>query len=375
MRTEKFRILCGADVVAASGIAAPGKCGLITNHTGVLKDLTPTACMLRETCELTALFGPEHGIYGEAQAGADVESCRVDPQTGLPVYSFYGKGQEEAERVMASLDTVIFDIQDVGARFYTYAYTMTDAMQLCAANGIRFIVLDRPNPLGGLQAQGTILDRRFSSSVGRFPTATRSGLSIGEFAMMMNETEHIGCRLSVVPCVGWKREMYFDDTDLVFVAPSPNLPTVDAAFTYIGTCIFEGTNVSEGRGTTQPFETIGAPWMDVDRVLDLMGRQEGVLFRKTVFVPTFSKYEGQSCLGLRLHVTDRETFAPFAVGIRLLQAIRKTGNELAMTPFICNLLGSDAILSPDFCAEDWIAYEAERVLAWQKQARKYFLYD
>ncbi len=374
MKRERYQVFCGADIAASHGIHIEGKCGLITNHTGVLKNLTPTVDALRKECDLVALFGPEHGIYGQAQAGDDIGACMIDPRTGLPVYSLYGKGQEEAARALAELDAVFFDMQDVGARFYTYAYTMTDTMKLCAERGIRFIVLDRPNPLGGIKAEGTVLDRSFSSFVGRFPTATRSGLTIGEFAHMMNDTEHIGCDLTVIPCEGWTREMYFDDTDLVFIAPSPNLPTVDAAFAYIGTCIFEGTNLSEGRGTTQPFEIIGAPWLDTQAVLDLMEEQEGVLLREAFFVPTFSKHEGQLCHGIRLHITDREAFSPFAVGMRLLDAIRKTSAALEISKNITRLLGTDEIFAPDFDVERFIAKEAERVALWQKESSRWYLY-
>lgn len=374
MKKSTYKVLCGVDVVARDGVQVSGKCGLITNHTGVLKDMTPTAIALQRICNLVALFGPEHGLMGQAQAGADTGACTIDPKTGLPVYNLYGKGQIEAERALGALETVFFDIQDVGARFYTYAYTMTDAMKLCAEKGIRFIVLDRPNPIGGQVAEGTILDRRFSSFVGRFPTATRSGLTIGEFARMMNDVENIGCDLTVIPCEGWTREMYYDDTDLVFIAPSPNIPTVDSAFSYIGTCLFEGTNVSEGRGTTQPFEVIGAPWMDTEKVLALLGEQTGVRFRETAFVPTFSKYAGELCHGVRIHITDREAYSPFAVGMRLLIAIRKTNAELEISKDIAGLLGTDAIFSPDFEVERFIETEAEKIALWQRRSAEWYLY-
>ncbi len=374
MKRELHKVLCGADVVAKYGIQVDGNCGLITNHTGVLKNLTSTVDVLSESCHLTALFGPEHGLYGQAQAGDDTGTCIINTGTGLPIYSLYGKGKEEAEKALAELDVVFFDMQDVGARFYTYAYTMTDTMKLCAERNIRFIVLDRPNPLGGMKAEGTILDRRFSSFVGRFPTATRSGLTIGEFAQMVNVAEHIGCDLTVIPCEGWMRELYFDDTDLIFIAPSPNLPTVDSTFAYIGTCIFEGTNLSEGRGTTQPFEMIGAPWLSSDKVIDLMGKQDGVLLRSAFYVPTFSKYAGELCHGIRLHITDRDAFSPFAVGMRLLDAIRKTNTEFEISKNIIRLLGTDEIFSSDFDVERFIEKESERVAVWQKESEKWYLY-
>ncbi len=375
----KQKVLCGADVLARDGLAGLkplGKCGLLTNPTGVLKNMTATADMLREVCDLTALFGPEHGVRGDAQAGAAVEDFAIDRATGLPAYSFYGKGQPQAERVMAELDTVFFDIQDVGARFYTYQYTMTDAMCHCAKHGVRFAVLDRPNPLGGTTAEGTLLDRKFATFVGRYPTATRSGLTVGEFARWVNETERIGCDLHVVPCEGWKRQMDWDDTDLLFVQPSPNLPTVDTAYSYIGTCIFEGTNLSEGRGTAKPFELIGAPWLDASTVIRRMGEQPGVYLREAYFTPTFSKYAGELCCGIQLHVYDREAYRPFATGLRLFCAIRECHpKKLVTRPFLYNLLGNDTVSRPETDVEAYIRAEAEKVAQWQEQTKKIQLYE
>ncbi len=374
MTKQKTGILTGADIAARDGLRVSGKCGLITNPTGVLRDLTPTVDALRDCCELTALFGPEHGVRGDAQAG-ESGAVGTDKKTGLPVYSLYGSGSTAGEEMLTSLDTVIFDIQDIGARFYTYAYTMTDSMKLCAAHGVKFVVLDRPNPVGGVKVEGTVLDRRFSSFVGRFPTPTRCGLTIGEFARMMNETEGIGCDLTVVPLSGWRREMYFDDTDLHFIPPSPNIPTVDTALAYLGTCIFEGTDLSEGRGTTRPFETIGAPWLDTEAVLSVLGTQNGVILRECSFTPTFSKHAGTLCRGFMLHVTDREAFSPFAVGVRLLCAIRQVHPELEMSPFLSNLLGTDAVFAEDFDGEAFLTRAAEDAEAWRKRSLRWRMYD
>ncbi len=373
MKSVKHQVLCGADAAAKNGFDFQGKCGLITNHTGVLRDLSSTVDMLKEKCNLTALFAPEHGVRGDVQAGEDIASY-TDNKTGLPVYSLYGDDISESEKALASLDTVIFDIQDVGARFYTYTYTMTDAMKLCAEHGVKFIVLDRPNPIGGIKAEGAVLDRRFSSFVGRFPTPTRSGLTIGEFALMMNETENIGCDLTVIPMEGWKRDMFYDETNLIFIQPSPNIPTVDTAFVYIGTCIFEETNLSEGRGTTRPFEIIGAPWLDSKAVIETVGKQEGVILRECSFTPTFSDYKDCFCHGIQLHVTDRDSFSPFAVGIRLLDAIRKTHSEFEIESSIVNLIGTDDVLKSDFNAEDFIAREEQKTQEWQIRSQKWYLY-
>lgn len=373
MKAAKQKVLCGADVVARDGLDLQGKCGLITNHTGVLRSLSSTVDMLREKCSLTALFGPEHGVRGDIQAGENVTSY-TDKKTKLPVYSLFGDDISESEKALASVNTVVFDIQDVGARFYTYAYTMTDAMELCARHGIKFVVLDRPNPLGGIKAEGTVLDRRFSSFVGRFPTPTRCGLTIGEFALMINETEKIGCDLTVIPMEGWKRELYYDETDLVFLQPSPNIPTVDTAFAYIGTCIFEETNLSEGRGTTKPFEMIGAPWLDSGAVIERIGQQEGVILRECSFVPTFSDYKDSFCRGIQLHITDRDAFSPFAVGIRLLDAIRKTHSELEIAPDITKLMGTDEIFKEDFSPDLFTEREMKKTAEWQKLSKNWYLY-
>lgn len=373
MKRVKQKVLCGADAVARKGFDFQGKCGLITNHTGVLRDLSSTVDMLKEHCNLTALFGPEHGVRGDVQAGENIVSY-TDKKTGLPIYSLFGDDISESEKILASLDTVIFDIQDVGARFYTYAYTMTDTMKLCAEHGVKYVVLDRPNPIGGIKIEGTILDRRFSSFVGRFPTPTRCGLTIGEFAVMMNETENIGCDLTVIPIDGWKRGMYYDDTDLVFIQPSPNIPTVDTALVYIGTCIFEETNLSEGRGTTRPFEMIGAPWLDSAAVIESMGQQKGVILRECSFTPTFSDYKDAFCRGIQLHITDRDDFSPFEVGIRLLDTIRRTHSEFEISPSIVNLIGTDDIFRPDFTVDSFIEREEQKCAEWQEFSKKWYLY-
>lgn len=369
----KYKVLCGADVIARDGAYFKGKCGLITNHTGVLRDLTSTVDMLKDICDLRALYGPEHGVRGDKQAGEDVSSY-LDEKSSIPVYSLYGNDTKEAERTIASLDTLIFDIQDVGARFYTYQYTMTDAMRLCAEHGIRFVVLDRPNPLGGVKAEGTVLERRFSSFVGRFPTPTRCALTVGEFASMMNDTENIGCDLTVISMEGWKRDMYYDDTDLVFIQPSPNIPTVDTAFSYIGTCIFEDTDLSEGRGTTKPFEMIGAPWLDSEKVIALTGKTEGVILRVCSFTPTFSDYKDVFCHGIQLHITDREAFSPFDTGIRLFDAVRKAHKEFTADDSVTKLLGTDRILSPEVSVDSFLREEAEKVSQWQEFSKKWYLY-
>ncbi len=373
MKKLNKEILCGADVVSRDGFDFYGKCGLITNHTGVLKNLTSTVDLLKHICDLRVLFAPEHGVRGDQQAGIDISSY-IDNKTGLPVYSLFCEDTKQAEEIMSSLDTVIFDIQDVGARFYTYQYTMTDTMKFCAERRIRFIVLDRPNPLGGLTAEGTVLDRRFSSFVGRFPTPTRSALTIGEFALMMNDTEGIGCDLTVIPMENWKRDMYFDDTDLIFIQPSPNIPTLDTAFYYVGTCIFEDTNLSEGRGTTKPFEIIGAPWLKSEEIIKNVGKLSGVILRECSFTPTFSKYKDTFCHGIQIHITDRKSFSPFEAGMKIFDAARKTHEEFQIESNIAYLLGTDEIFNKDFNIDSFIEKSIKSIAEWQELSKNWYLY-
>ena len=373
MKTTDKRVFSGADVVASEGIKTDGKCGLLTNPTGVLKDLTPTIDMLQKECDLVSLFAAEHGIRGDIQASGEVTSY-TDADSGINVYSLFGNDFTEAHKAIASLDTFIYDIQDVGSRFYTYAYTLTDTMEFCAKNNVKCIILDRPNMLGGIMVEGTILNREYSSLVGRFPVPTRYALTIGEFASMMNDIENIGCDLSVVKMQGWERDMYYDETGLQFIPPSPNIPTLDTAIIYNGTCIFEGTNLSEGRGTTKPFEMIGSPWFEPKTIIEYVGNIEGAILRECSFTPTFSKYKDELCRGLQIHITDRNVFSPFALGLKIFDALRKTNKEFEYNPFVYNLLGTNEIDDDSFDLESFISIQQKKVIEWQETSKKWYLY-
>ncbi len=373
----KKTVLTGADRIDLLEDQLRGKrLGLITNPTGINRSLISTADLLNESYQLTALFAPEHGVRGDAQAGDAVFSY-IDERTGVPVYSMYGSARAAAQQEMAKLDAVLFDIQDVGARFYTYLYTMTQAMSVCKTAGIPFILLDRVNPIGG-KCEGTILDRRFSSFVGKYPTPTRSGVTIGEFARYINDSEGIGCDLTVLPCEGWERSLYFDETDLLWVAPSPNMPSVGSALVYIGTCLFEGTNLSEGRGTTKPFETIGAPWLKPRQVIEQIKKLDldGFVLRETYFIPSFSKHAGELCAGIQIHVLDRESFAPFTLGVYLVDIIRRLHPEFAFleSNFIDKLLGSDAIRKADFDAAAFLLECEQPLKNWRAAIQPYLIY-
>ncbi|ATO26745.1 hypothetical protein RA13_00740 [Bacillus atrophaeus] len=300
------------------------KIGLITNPTGVNSSLKSSVDVLSQDpdIQLTTLYGPEHGVRGDAQAGDEVASY-IDEKTGLPVYSLYGKTKKPTPEMLKNVDVLIFDIQDVGTRFYTYIYTMAYAMEAAKENGIPFIVLDRPNPQGGQQVEGPVLEPGYSSFVGLYPIPLKHGMTIGELALLFNKEFKINADLTVVKMKRWKRKMNFEDTGLPFVLPSPNMPTIDSTFVYPATGLIEGTNVSEGRGTTKPFEFIGAPYMkstQLEEKLNSLGLP-GVTFRAASYIPTFSKHQGKLCHGVQIYVTDRKKFEAVKTGLSLIKTI------------------------------------------------------
>lgn len=323
---EMMRVEVGLEVLLDTSfkLIKSKRVGLVANHTGVTEDLRHIADVLYEMSDvkLTALFGPEHGIRGDIQDALAIESY-FDKRTGLPVYSLYGETKKPTVEMLDNVDVLLFDIQDIGTRYYTYTYTMSYAMEAAAEAGIQFIVLDRPNPINGVSVEGNILNLMFKSFVGRYPIPVRHGMTLGELAMLFNTEYGINVDLKVAKMKNWRREMWFDDTGLIWVQPSPNIPTLDTATVYPGTCLFEGTNVSEGRGTTKPFELVGAPWIDgLKLVNELKSRKLiGVLFRQAYFTPTFSKYSGERCCGVQVHVVNRGLFKSFETGLHLVDAI------------------------------------------------------
>jgi uncharacterized protein YbbC (DUF1343 family) len=308
-------VTTGAERLQRSGWAAlrGQRVGVVTNPTGILDDLTHVvdAMVASGEVNVVAVFGPEHGFRGTAQAG-DSEGNHVDPRTGVMVYDAYGATATKLADfyLAANVETVVFDIQDVGARFYTYIWTMYEAMKAAVATGSRFIVLDRPNPVGG-SARGPMLLPSFTSGVGNKEIVQQHGMTVGELARFFDGEflqAEVGARLSdltVLEVSGWCREQTFADTGLTWVTPSPNMPTPDTALTYPGTCLFEATNMSEGRGTTRPFELIGAPYVDYRWAEALAGKEiPGLAFREAYFIPTFSKNVGKVCGGVQVHITD-----------------------------------------------------------------------
>ena len=337
----------GAERLATDPALAGGaRLGLITNPTGVLPDLTPTTDALRAAgVPLTALFGPEHGMRGTAQANAG-EHDTIDARTGLPVFDTHKLSGAALDEVVArsGVDTLVFDIADVGTRFYTYIWTMYDLMAAASRLGVRFVVLDRPNPLGGNVEEGPLLDPEFASFVGRFPLPVRHGRTAGELATLFG----LDLDLEVVRMDGWWRGMTFAETGLPWVLPSVNMPTTDTAYAYPATGLFEGTNFSEGRGTTRPFELVGAPYVD-DRfapALNALGLP-GVRFRETWFTPMFHKHAGTTVHGVQLHVYDQAAYRPVLTGLSMLHVARTLyPAELAWWGpqlFMDHLWGSDTL--------------------------------
>lgn len=302
--------------------------GLITNHTGVDSRGVSTIDLVfaSRDVKLVALFGPEHGIRGTAADGAKISSA-VDRKTGLPVFSLYGDVRRPTPRMLSNVEALLFDIQDVGARPYTYISTMGLAMRAAKEKGIPFVVFDRPNPIGGHIVEGSILDTAFRSFTGMYPIALRHGMTIGELARMFNDRFGIGAELIVVPMRGWKRTMWFDETGLPWVNPSPNIRRLETAIHYPGTVFIEATTLSEGRGTDHPLEQAGAPWLRARAVADSMNamRLPGVRFEATRFrsVRGTAKYGGVTIPAVRFVITDREAYRPVRTTLRFIELVRR----------------------------------------------------
>jgi uncharacterized protein YbbC (DUF1343 family) len=300
--------------------------GAILNPTSVDAGLRHLADLLHQAkgVKLSALFGPEHGVRGDAQY-LEAIGGSLDTRTGLPEHSLYGKdfaSLTPRDEHLRDLDALVFDVQDVGTRYYTYLATMGLAMRAAAKNKLRFVVLDRPNPIGGVAVEGGVVHPGFESFVGLWPVAARHGLTAGEYAQLLNapKTKNgfgIGCDLQVIEMEGWRRNMLHGDTGLPWVMPSPNMPTPETALVYPGMCLLEGTNLSEARGTTRPFELWGAPWLDGGRLADALATENlpGVQFRPSSFTPSWDKHAGARCHGVQLHVADPRTFQPVRTGV------------------------------------------------------------
>lgn len=373
------------DSAEAKALLGGRRLGLLTGVSGVTRDLRLSAEVLCEKYSLAALFGAEHGIRGANQDNHVDADHAVDPVTGLPVYNICSlSSTEQAEKAISRVDAVLVDIQDVGVRYYTFQFAMLDAMRYCAKHGKELIVLDRLCPLGGEAFGGQILEEDCTSAIGRVAgQSAYYGMTMGELALWFNEHLSVGARVSVLPCEGWDRSAWYEDTDLPYVPPSPNLPCTDAILTYIALCTFEQTSVSEGRGTTRPFEIFGAPWMDPQKVTDAVGalppeRREafdGLLLRPLYFKPTFHKYQGELCGGIQLHVRDRSAPKPFAAGLILHALLREMyPKEFTFTEKLCHVAGTRRILKEDFDPIAYLASQKEALAAFGKARARHLIY-
>ena len=324
----------GSTRLLTSGRLRGRRVGIVSNPASIDASYTHFVDALMASPDVTvgAVFGPQHGFRSDVQDNMIETPHGNDCRRQVPVFSLYSETREPTSDMLRHVDVMVIDLQDIGARIYTYIYTMANCLRACAKFGVDIIVCDRPNPIGGVEVEGPMLVKGFESFVGQFPIPMRHGMTIGELARFFNEYFEINAPLEVVDMDGWSRSMYFDQTGLPFVMPSPNIPTLDSAIVYPGTVLFEGTNASEARGTTRPFELVGAPWVDAELFAQQMNarRLPGVHFRAAVFEPTFQKHARKTCGGCQIHVLDRAAFRPVLTGTALIDAVKAAGpNDFA----------------------------------------------
>ncbi len=325
-------LFLGSERLLASNRLEGRRVGVVCNPASVDRQLRHVADRLatHSGARLAAIFGPQHGFRSDVQDNMIETRHAHDEIRRVPVYSLYSETREPAAAMLRDLDVLVIDLQDVGVRIYTYIYTMANCLKAAKKQGLKVIVCDRPNPIGGTQVEGMVLAPGHESFVGMYPIPMRHGMTIGEIARLFNEHFGIGADLEVVAMEGWRRDMYFDATGLTWILSSPNIPTFETTMVYPGGVLLEGTNVSEGRGTTRPFELAGAPWVVAERFADAMNRRElpGVFFRPALFEPTFHKHAGKGCAGCQVHVLDRRTFPPVEAGVALIESFRASDPDL-----------------------------------------------
>ncbi|AJQ29948.1 exo-beta-N-acetylmuramidase NamZ domain-containing protein [Pelosinus fermentans] len=380
---QSVPVRIGIDRIDAySQIFAGKRVGLITNSTGINSSFQSSVDVLHEKTNLVALFSPEHGIRGAAKAGDSVNTG-VDEKTGLPIYSLYGATKKPTLEMLADIDVLAFDIQDVGARSYTYIYTMAYAMQACKELGKTMVIFDRPNPIGGTMVEGNLIKPGFESFIGMYPIPTRHGMTVGELARLFNAEFGIGCDLVVIEMTGWQRTMSFEETHLPWVMTSPNIPTPDTALVYPGTGILGGTNISEGVGTTRPFEFVGAPWLNAYELAEKMTALHlpGVIFRPAYFTPNFGLYQNEACAGVQLHVIDKRTFLPVKTGISLLYSIQEmSGDKFSFTrngkneSSIDLVTGDDSVRKGTYSLNELYSLWEKEMDQFKTMSKKYYLY-
>jgi len=322
-KVNDFKLGCEVLLTAPPSWLRSARLGLLCNQASVSTSLRHVRELIVEAGgRLTCLFSPQHGFFSEKQANMIESVDSRDHLLRIPVLSLYAENREPSREALENIDVLLIDLQDVGTRVYTYTTTMGLCLEAAARAGTRVVVLDRPNPIGGTEIEGGILDQEFRSFVGRYRVPMRHGLTMAEFARFVVSEMNIGCELEVIAMQGWNRRWFFDALGLHWVFPSPNMPTWETALLYPGMVLLEGTNISEGRGTTMPFQLFGAPWLDQRRILEhLQGSGlEGVSFRPLVFEPAFDKFKGEQCFGFQAHIVDRERFRPYKTGVALLRA-------------------------------------------------------
>lgn len=357
------------------------KVGIITNPTGVSKDLEQNVdLLLHAGINVTAIYSPEHGFRGAAKEGEKIETY-TDAKTGLPVYSLYGANRKPSPEMLKDVEVLIYDLQDAGARFYTFISTLLLALEAVKDTGKSLIVLDRPNPINGIAVEGNILDMKFSSFVGSSPIPIRHGMTVGELATFYNHEmpspdKPINADLTVVQTEGWYRAMWFYKTGLQFIPPSPNMPTMDSALVFPGLCFIEGINVSEGRGTTRPFEWIGAPWIDGEALAETLNKLQlpAVKFRPQYFTPHYSKYKEELCSGIQTHILDRDKFQTPVIGLYVVKTIRDMYPEKFQWVkydkyFFDLLLGTDKVR----LAMDGNKAIPDLLAEWKKEIKKFHI--
>lgn len=381
IRESRSQVLCGVDVLARDQFKLLGgaKIGLITNQTGQTRDGISTATLLHQASglQLKAIFSPEHGLLGKLDQAQIADD--KDPATGLPIYSLYGANRAPTDQALEGIDTLVFDIQDIGTRFYTYISTMGNAMEVASKKGLRFIVLDRPNPINGIDVEGPLLDDEVRSFVAYHNIPLRHGMTAGELAKMLAAERDWKLNLEVVKVEGWNRDMFLDQTDLFWVRPSPNMRTLNQALLYSGVGCIEFTNLSVGRGTDTPFERIGAPWMDARRVIARLETYglTGVSFVPEKFTPSSSKFEGVECQGLQILITDREKVRPVRLGLALAHALRAEHPEAWQTAQLIKLIGSQAVIDALLNEKEFSKVVAQADIsidAFRLRRKEYLLY-
>jgi uncharacterized protein YbbC (DUF1343 family) len=379
------KVLTGLDRIGEHGEWFQGqRVGIVTNHTGRDRDGRFIVDGFRALpgVKVKALFAPEHGIFGTADAGEKLTDIRYE---GIPAYSLYGKTKKPTAKMLREVDVLVYDMQDVGARYYTYISTLALVMEAAAENGKQIVVLDRPNPLNGVTVEGNILDPKFASFVGMFPTPVRHGMTVGELASMINGqgwlAKGVRADLRIIPMSGWKRSMWFEQTGLKFIPPSPNIKNLEMAIVYPGTCLLEGTNVSEGRGTSSPFLQFGAPWLKQDEVIQKLqfAGLQGLDFQPVRFNPSSSKFKDQPCRGVRIQITNREKVDTFRLGVVLVKLLHDL-HPKSLTfreGHFDRLCGTDTIRqaivedkSLDSLRKTW----RTKIQAFRKIRQKYLLY-